>query len=92
MQEVITQLGIPTIVVILLLREIVPIIKGSSTKNEIINNPNGCLKRSEFNTFTEKVQYKSTCDEIVKRMDTRFDNVDEGIKEVKTLVKNGNNK
>ena len=81
MDELITQIGVPAIVVILILREIVPVVRNGKSKN------NGCISRNEFDKHKESVQYKDTCEQIVRRMDDRFDTVDGNLEEVKELLR-----
>ena len=81
MDELITQVGVPAIVVILILREVVPALRNGKSKN------NGCISRSEFDKHKESVQYKDTCEQIVKRMDGRFDTVDGNLEEVKDMLR-----
>ena len=82
MNELVTQIGVPAIVVILILREIVPAVRnGKSTK------PNGFIGRPEFDKHKDAVQYKDNCEQIVKRMDGRFDTVDSSLKEVKEILR-----
>jgi hypothetical protein len=38
----------------------------------------------------ESVQYKDNCQEIVKRQDERHQEIREDLKEIKTLIRNGN--
>lgn len=90
MEQLIQTLGVPVIVVLLLLDKILPVLKAN--KNEKSEKEKDDLpERNEqkiekaFDIF----QRKDNCQEIVKRMDGRFDSVDEGIKDLKRLVKNG---
>ena len=89
MEDLISGIGVPAIVVILLLREILPALK-SNNNDKDNKNDNREISRSEFNELKKGVQYKDTCSEIVKRMDGRFDTIDTGIQDLKRLVKNGN--
>lgn len=81
MEEIITQVGVPAIVVILILREVIPVIKNGKVKN------NSCINREEFNSHKQSVQYKDNCEQIVKRIDGRFDTVDSNLKEVKDMLR-----
>lgn len=91
MKDLITQLGVPVIVVILILREIVPVLKNNSRKN----SKDKYVVRQEYEKHKEAVQYKDNCEQIVKRLDEtnkaqekRFDNIDKQFDEVKVLIRN----
>lgn len=86
MNDLISSIGVPAIVVILLLREIIPALKNNNNKEDESKS----VSQDDLERLKKTVQYKDTCSEIVKRMDGRFDTVDSGIKEVKALIKNGN--
>ena len=79
-EETLTQVGVGGIIVILVLREVFGFMK----------NRNGStpITKTEFEKHKDSVQYKDNCTEVVKRMDMRFDNIDERLGEVKQLIKN----
>ena len=77
-----TQLGVGGIFAIVVLREVFNFLKNKNGKNKC----SGEVSREEFERHKGAVQYKDTCDEIVKRLEGRFDNVDIQLGEVKTMI------
>jgi len=85
-EQTITHIGIGGIFALAILKVVFDFLKGQ----RINKNGNAPITKTEFEKHTSVVQYKGTCDEIVKRFDGRFDTIDDSLKEVKTLIKNGN--
>lgn len=81
MEELITQIGVPGIIVILILREVIPVIKNGRSKPSEIS-------RAEFEKHKTIVRYRDTCEEIHKRTDQQFASLHEDLQEIKQLVRN----
>jgi hypothetical protein len=82
--------GVIVMGVAMLLREILPPIvkiakKDDSNKESPIQS-NGYLKKTEFEKLAEKVQYKDTCVEIVKRFDSYNNEQKERMEEQKQQI------
>lgn len=83
MEAPLTEVGTGVIIAILIIREIKPfLIKNGNKKS------NGFITRSEHDKLFDIFQRKDMCNEIRKSINSRFDNVDKGLKEVKTLIEN----
>lgn len=82
MEQTITQGGIVVVFAIMVIREIL-----NHTKENKIRKSNNCISRSEYDKHKETVQYKDNCSEIVKRLDGRFDTVDEQLKDIKEILR-----
>jgi len=66
MEEIITSVGVPGILLILVVREIL----NFKFKK---NGSNSCISRREFEEHKKSVRYIDTCDQIVNRLDQRAD-------------------
>ncbi len=82
MNELITQVGVGGVLAILIIREVL------NAKNSKSSSSN-CISRNEFESHKKSVQYKDNCEQIVKRIDGRFDRIDEQFDDVKELIRNG---
>jgi len=98
MDQSLTQLGIGGIFAILIVRSVLEFLKSSRSPAEkkSTNGING-VTRSEFEIHKGVVQYKDSCQQIVKRidenfhqrkadMDKRFDKVESCLGELKIMV------
>jgi hypothetical protein len=102
MDSTLTEVGIGGIILILGLREIIPVIlKYSRNGNGNGKEKTNCVTRDEFSKFGEVVQYSKNCEQVQKTFEAkidgltqttnqRFNSVETGISELKELVKNGN--
>lgn len=91
--ENLTELGVGGIFAFMIIREVVPpIIKAFSSNNKNGNssdnngNGNGYLKKTEFDKLAERVQYKDTCIEIVRRFDSYNNEQKERMEEQKNQI------
>jgi hypothetical protein len=101
MDNTFTEIGIGGIILILGMRELIPIIFKYSRNGNGKEKAN-CVTRDEFNKFGEAVQYSKNCEQVQKTFEAkidgfaqttnqRFNSVETGISELKELVKNGKN-
>lgn len=93
--------GVIIMGVAMLLREILPPIVKIAKKDESKETPvqtNGYLKRTEFDKFTDKVQYRTECDVISsnikeslkkqeERMEKMNNKMDDHFNDLKTILK-----
>lgn len=85
MNELLTQVGVGGILAILILREVFGFLKNKK------NNPGtGVVSATDFREFQREVQYVSTCKQIVKRLDERFDTVCNKLDKLDDFLRNGN--
>lgn len=82
MEQTLTQGGVIVVFAVIVIREVL-----NFAKNGKLRKNNNGISRIEFDKHKESVQYKDNCTEIVKRMDGRFDKLDENFKEVKNLLR-----
>ena len=83
-QQLVSTIGVPSIVVILILREILPVIKGKD------KNGSAAVSRGEFEEHKKSIRYADTCREIHQGLNTRMDDFKEDLSEIKRLIRNGN--
>ena len=69
------EIGIGGIFALLVIREVLNYTKSRNGTSPITN--------TVFEAHKKSVQYKDNCEEIVKRMDVRFDNIDSQLLEIK---------
>jgi hypothetical protein len=81
MNELITQVGVGGVLAILIIREVL------NARNHRKNGE--YISRSEFEKHKDSVQYKDSCEQIVKRIDAAFEKIDEQFENVKELIRNG---
>lgn len=84
-----TQLGVGAIFVIVVLRTVFDFLgknKNGKMKGE------ECIPSEEFREFAKGAQTKETCGEIVKRMDSRFDDIHSTLSDIKRLIISNGNK
>lgn len=82
MESWMMQLGVGGIFAIVVLREVFNFLKSKNGKDKC----GGDVSREEFESHKKDVQYESTCKQIVKRMDGRFDNLDNQCVEIKSMI------
>lgn len=86
MEQLISAIGVPAIVVILIIRELVPVLKNNKT------NGDGLITRKEHEKSFEIFRRKDMCGEISRRIEGKVDglktDIDVHMKEVKALIKN----
>ena len=82
-QQLVSTIGVPAIVVILILREVLPTIRNKGKNGEAIN-------REEFEKHKDAVRYSDTCKEIHEGLNRRFDDFKTEFREIKQLIRNGN--
>lgn len=97
----ISELGIGAIFAIMIIKELYPYFTNSKSKNGEQVKISNCITRPEFIKHQDLVQYKENCAQVQKTITTRFDglerlthqrfkSVENGISDVKELIKNGN--
>ena len=86
MESWLTELGVGGILAIIILREVFNFLKSNKNNKNDKTNCSGDISREEFESHKKVVQYESTCIQIVKRLEGRFDSVDTQLGEVKTMV------
>lgn len=90
MNETLSQLGVGAILCVMVLRLVFDFL---SKNGQSKNGRNGkYVAKDDFRELKDHVQYKSTCEEIVKRVEDKF-NIQHGLlKDIKKmLVDNKNN-
>ena len=87
LQQLISSIGVPAIVVILILREVLPAMRGKSKNGELVNHETIC--REEFEKHKDAVRYSGTCDKIHEGLNFRMDDFKKDLGEIKTLIRNG---
>lgn len=89
MNELLTQIGVGGVIVILVLRDLLPlVISGTARPGYGNNNVPKLVTRMEFDEHRKAVQYRDNCAEIVKRMEQGLAGLAEHMRQRKDMVDN----
>lgn len=72
MSETITQIGMGGVLALLVIREVLTFIKNGKMSKQ----GNGVVTQKEFAEHKKAAQYRDNCEQIVKRIDGRFDDLE----------------
>ena len=79
MSDPITQLGVGGVFAIVVVREVLNFVKNRNGKL----SPGNYVTKSEFEEHKKSVRYSETCEQIVKRLDGRFDSLDRQLSDIR---------
>jgi len=79
MSDPITQLGVGGVFAIVVVREVLNFLKNRNNKHD----PPSYVTKIDFEEHKKSVRYSDTCEQIVKRLDGRFDSLDRQLSDIR---------
>lgn len=88
MEQLVSTIGVPAIVVILILREVIPAFRKNGDGKD--NGKGDHVGRLEFDDHKKSVRYADTCDKVHEGIQRQFNSMQNSLDRIERYIKNGN--